>query len=166
MNNIKNDLKNGLSIQEVCEKYSISFNELFKKLKHGQPKIKDKQGFCVSENVYQFGRRYTIQKVLGYKVIQFGSYMDLDEAITVRNELASKNWEADPMDYLGDKHIHQIYNQFRISKSKGRGKTIHFGNYHTLEDARKVRDCMVKLNWDKDYLELVLKRLGVEKIGN
>ena len=158
---IQKDLQKGLTIGEVCEKYKISFEELFARLKN-PPKQKAPTLKCIC----QVGTRYLIQKNIDGKINRYGSYMSLKEAIQVKNELDELNWEANPQDYNGDMYIHKHAGKYTVNKSNGRNKTIYFGKYHTLEDARRVRDCLVKVNWDKTYLKLILKKLGVEKIGD
>ena len=162
MNEIEQALRNGLTIDEVCEKYKVSFKDLFK--------ICNKKKITpfnqVSDYVYRFGTRYIIQKSIDNRQTKFGSWIKLEEALKIRDELKEKNWEVDPLDYLGDKYISMRDNHYKITKSFGRFNTKSYGTYRTLDDARKVRDCLARLDWDKDYLDLILKRLGVERLGN
>ena len=157
---IRHDLKNGLSINEVCEKYNLTFKELYAQLKH---KPKDKESCDNEKHIYLVRTRYFILKG-GDSTKNYGSYFNLEEAIRVRDELVSQEWNVDPNDYLGDKYISIKDKNFKISKSWGKHKTVVYGEYRSLEDARKVRDALVVFDWDKDYLPLILKRLGVERV--
>lgn len=164
MNEIIQDLRNGATIHDTCKKYNIQFKDLFKLL-YGHPQQQYKPKCEVSNNIYKQNHRYTIKKRINNEIIQFGTYFNLNEAIENRNRLEKLNWQADPMDYLGDMFLSRRGKRYVIQKESSRSKTLYYGLYHTLEDARKVRDCLVKLNWDKDYLPLILRRLGVERIG-
>ena len=162
MNEIKTELRNGMTINKVCKKYRITFAELFKIL--NKPEYTHYQN-QISKYVYKVGNRYIIQKSVANRQTKFGSWIKLEEALKIRDELEEKNWEVDPLDYLGDKYISMKDNHYKITKSFGRF-TKSYGTYRTLDDARKVRDCLARLDWDKDYLDLILKRLGVERLGN
>ena len=54
-------------------------------------------------------------------------------------------------------------NNWRVSKFVD-GVNIYFGSYYSKEDAIKVRDELIKYNWDKDKLNEILLRLGVKKV--
>ena len=157
---IRHDLKNGLSISEVCEKYNLTFKELYAELKH---KPQDKEDCDNEKHIYLIRTRYFILKGGDYTK-NYGSYFSLEEAIRVRDELVSLEWNVDSNDYLGDKYITCKEKNFKISKSWGKHKTVVYGEYRSLEDARKVRDALVVFDWDKDYLPLILKRLGVVRV--
>ena len=43
---------------------------------------------------------------------------------------------------------------------------MYFGNYETLEIARKVKKELIKVNWDKNQLNNIRKELGLKPMGN
>lgn len=45
-----------------------------------------------------------------------------------------------------------------------RRKTIYFGQYDTLETARKVKQKLIKCNWDKSQLNKIRKELGLKPL--
>ena len=58
---------------------------------------------------------------------------------------------------LGQGELKQPYitrngKQFQVKK-KTRGKTTHYGNYNTLEEAIRVRDFLLENNWKKSKLK-------------
>ena len=154
---IRQDLKAGLSIDEVCSKYDVNFYELCHTLKRVTPVFHDEKDF--SKYIYHKNGRYVVQRTTSDGVISYGSYFDFDEAVKVKNELVRKDWNVDPMDYLGDKWITNNCGGFAITKKDDTGKSVFYGRWKSLSFARKVRDCLVEFDWDKDYLPLILKRL-------
>ena len=160
---IQNDLKKGLSIDEVCTKYNLTFLEIFKLMdKTKKPRTEHQ---ALTRHIIKYCNRFIIVKTIDSKQIVFGSYYDLQEAIQTRDELVRKNWNVNRDEYLGDMYITLRKNRYVVTKNKKRGKTIFFGAYSTLRDARKVRDELVKANWNKNKLKSILEKTGVEKIG-
>lgn len=45
-----------------------------------------------------------------------------------------------------------------------RKNNVYFGNYETLEIARKVKKELIKVNWDKNQLNKIRKELGLKPI--
>lgn len=66
------------------------------------------------------------------------------------------------------KDFHDTY----ISILKGRKgfiirkNNVYFGNYETLEIARKVKRKLIEANWDKSKLNDIRKELGLKPMGN
>ena len=105
---IQKDLKNGLSIQEVCTNYNLTFKELvniFRKDIHTN--VHKKRG----EMFYIYLFRYSNKELL------------------------------------------------IIQKNK-----MYFGLYSTLDDAIKVRDCLIKRGWNKKELDCICQKLGVTRL--
>ena len=87
--------------------------------------------------------------------------MNFTEACKVKEELKELNWDADPLDYLGDKYIGKAHDgKYTIMKKGENNFPVYYGRYKSLEFARTVRDCLVRFNWDKDYLPLILRSLN------
>ena len=162
---IREDLKR-LSIEETCKKYKITFQDLCKICSSSIKKGNHKQNNSFPKYINPVSARFEVMKCLDGKSVVFGHYMSLEEAIEVRDKLISLGWKANPLDYLGDKYITKTNQKYSITKTFGRNNTIHYGRYNSLEDARKVRDKLVKCNWEKSQLQQICRELGVEKVGD
>ena len=73
---------------------------------------------------------------------------------------------------LPRKKAHRDFNDTYISILKGRRgfiirkNNVYFGNYETLEIARKVKRKLIEANWDKSKLNDIRKELGLKPMGN
>ena len=105
---IQKDLKKGLSIQEVCTNYNLTFKELVNIFRKDIPTNVNKE-----------------------RVERFYIYPYRDS----NREL------------------------WTIQKNK-----IYFGLYSTLDDAIKVRDCLIKRGWNKKELDCICQKLGVKRL--
>lgn len=71
---------------------------------------------------------------------------------------------------LPRKKAHRDFNDTYISILKGRKgfiirkNNVYFGNYETLEIARKVKRKLIEANWDKNQLNKIRKELGIKPI--
>ena len=105
ISDIQNDFKNGLTINEVCNKYGLTFKELVSSHMRKKAEINPKK--CIR---YRNGG-FILQKTIN-------------------------------------------------------GKAIYFGFYDSLETAEKVKAMLIKYDWNKDYLPLIHKKLGVKEYGS
>ena len=105
---IRNDLKNGSTISEVCEKYHLTFKGLLKVFKQ------DFNSYTRPHNVggrrtSATGERYIYQKNAGNTFwIQkggqyYGYYKSLTDAVAVRNGLIINNWDKNELDTICQK---------------------------------------------------------------
>lgn len=73
---------------------------------------------------------------------------------------------------LPRKKAHKDFNDTYISILKGRKgfiirkNNVYFGNYETLEIARKVKRKLIEANWDKNQLNDIRKELGLKPMRN
>ena len=73
---------------------------------------------------------------------------------------------------LERKKAHKDFNDTYISILKGRKgfiirkNNVYFGNYETLEIARKVKRKLIEANWDKSKLNDIRKELGLKPMRN
>ena len=73
---------------------------------------------------------------------------------------------------LPRKKAHKDFNDTYISILKGRKgfiirkNNVYFGNYETLEIARKVKMKLIEANWDKNQLNDIRKELGLKPMRN
>jgi len=49
-------------------------------------------------------------------------------------------------------------------KRRVNGKTKYYGYYRCLEDAQRVRDRIIELDWKQSKVDSVCKELGIERI--
>lgn len=69
---------------------------------------------------------------------------------------------------LSRKKAHKDFHDTYISILKGRKgfiirkNNVYFGNYETLETARKVKKELIKVNWDKNQLNKIRKELKIK----
>ena len=73
---------------------------------------------------------------------------------------------------LPRKKAQKDFNDTYISILKGRKgfiirkNNIYFGNYETLDLARKVKKKLIEANWDKNQLNNIRKELGLKPMRN
>lgn len=73
---------------------------------------------------------------------------------------------------LQRKKVHKDFNDTYISIRKDtkrfliRKNNVYFGNYETLEIARKVKMKLIEANWDKSKLNDIRKELGLKPMRN
>lgn len=105
---IRNDLKNGSTLDEVCNKYSLTFKELLEVFKsdfhsYSKPRKSKKKRTSSTgkKHIYERGsaRSYWIQKEGKY----YGHYKTLDDAVAVRNGLILNDWNKDELDTICQK---------------------------------------------------------------
>lgn len=71
---------------------------------------------------------------------------------------------------LPRKKAHRDFNDTYISILKGRKgfiirkNNVYFGNYETLEIARKVKRKLIEVKWDKSKLNEIRKELGLKPL--
>lgn len=151
-------LKKGKTINEVCYENKLSLNQLMRITRtRTTPKL--------PKNIIRRGKRYRIRRQTANKVEYYGSFITLEEAKNALDLLIKNNWNIEPCEYMGLLYIVQDKKGWKIQKFIN-GKLKHIKYFENLDDAIKVRDKLVKFDWDLDYLPLILKQVGVEKIGN
>ena len=62
-----------------------------------------------------------------------------------------------------DKYIQERDGKFYVRKYV-KGTTKLFGTYRSLEDARLVRDYLLKHGWKQKSVDSICKKLGVERV--
>lgn len=137
---VRTELKEGATIEETCCKYGLSFQELCEFLK--RPNFIPYRKIISDENyIYAVGQRYEVSKTVNGEKYTYGAYHNLDDAIKVRDELISLRWRVNPDDYIGDMFIYPRNAGWEVQKTI-KNKTIHFGFFYNLDDARLVRDAL------------------------
>lgn len=103
---IRNDLKNGSTINEVCNKYNLTFKELLKIFKsdfhsYSKPRAskRHKSSTGVKYVYKKKAQKYWIQKGSQF----YGYYKTLSDAVAVRNGLVLNDWNKDELDMICQK---------------------------------------------------------------
>ena len=153
------DLKNGKTINEVCYENKLSLDQLIRITRtRTTPKL--------PKYITRVGKRYRIiRKITANESKYYGAFSTLKEAKNALDLLIKNNWNLEPCEYMGLLYITQDKKGWKIQKFIN-GKLKHIKYFENLDDAIQVRDKLVKFDWDLDYLPLILKQVGVEKIGN
>lgn len=182
------DLKNGMSLEETCKKYSIQLKDIMDYLvSHNkkQTMVKNKKPRKnPNRNIYFKGTRWYLERrYKGYQGV-IATFRELEDAKTVRDELEKCNWDLSKLDNILKKNnIHALpkycvlvnknaYIQptgngtYLIKKGvktdKGVWRWVFYGTYNTLEDARKIRDGLIEYNWRKDQLWRIKRKYGIK----
>lgn len=157
MNNFKlqlqNELRSGESINSVCKKYRLTFAELIELVKTPTYNYSKNK---LPAHIYRKGRQYAIYKQINGKCVGFGEFESLKQAKKVVQQLIIHNWKLEPMTYLNMKYIVKLKHGYQIRKTfDGVQKTVV--SIDNENDAIKIRDLLVKYDWDLSYLPLILK---------
>lgn len=108
--------------------------------------------------------KFIIQQYKNYKLIHYGSYHTLDEAIKEKQAFEEHGWSPEYLEQVKnkrieeknnqpDRHIRKIGNKYRIVKTN-----VYYGTYNTKEEARQYRDKFKSHNWDKTYADTVIRK--------
>ena len=109
------------------------------------------------QDIYKEGNLFVIKKEIEGKMITFGSFDTLEEAIVERDELEEYGWPYLP-DELEEKPTEEEYGQF-ISKRDGkfvvsrviRGKEKIFGEFYSLDLAKDYKYKLIENAWDESF---------------
>lgn len=98
--------------------------------------------------------KFGITKTINGKKYYFGSYNSLEEALKVREYFIKHGWDINErFKFRKVKPYQHIMiseeGNYRVVK-RINNKLIHFGTFHTLEDAQHERDLLMKYDWDLD----------------
>ena len=105
------------------------------------------------EYIFKEGDKFIIKREIGGKLINFGSFNTLDEAISYHDELDNDGWPI-PKNQQ-DIPIKEEYGKY-ISKKDGkfivsrviRGKEKIFGKFDTLDEAKQFKVKLIDNAWD------------------
>ena len=154
---VRNDLRNGVTIDEVCRKYGLSFKELLSFLRVNSGISNDTRRDY--KHIRPKGARFEVFKSINGKQIVFGRFIHYFDAKTLRDKCVEEDWDLSLVTN-GDLYITLRNDRFYIER---KGKST-YGAYEYLEDARKVRDKLIECNWRKSDLDSICKILGVEQL--
>ena len=154
---IRKEMKNGKTLNEICEEHNVSLQDLFKALKKGNPgRSKNKM-----KHIHEQGNRYIIARHVGKGLVYYGSFESAEEAIQTRNRLIANDWNTTNIDCHGDMYIRGKGREYYILKSFKNRKNIRVLGLKTKEEARKVRDICMDCNWDMTLVRKKREELGI-----
>lgn len=101
-NEIQEDLRNGMSINDACAKYGLTFKELCEKMPKPytllQRKAKKPPRLTGERYIQKWFGCYHIRKSINKKTVSFGSYDTLEDAVLMRDYLMEHGWRKDLLD--------------------------------------------------------------------
>lgn len=107
----------------------------------------------VEEYIYEEDGQFVIKKEIKGKLITFGSFDDLDDAIEERDELEDYGWPYRPEEETIEeieKFIFKDEGRFYISK-KILDKEIIFGNFDSLDRAKSLKRKLIENAWNVNF---------------
>lgn len=159
---IRNDLKNGKSIDDVCKDYNISFKDLMELMSEPEYLRKKKM---LPEQIILKNHMYTICNIIKGKIVYFGSFRTLHQAKEVLKRLEESNWSLRPRQYLGMSYIYSRNTGYQVKKNYGNGHSWS-RVFENKEDAIFVRDELVLCDWDLSCLPEILEKMECEGSGD
>lgn len=103
----------------------------------------------VEEDIYEENGQFIIKKEINGKLITFGIFDKLDDAIAKRDELEDYGWPYIPEEEVieeVEKFIFEDNGRYYISK-KILDKEIIFGNFDSLEKAKVLKRKLIENSW-------------------
>ena len=107
----------------------------------------------VEEDIYEESGQYVIKKEINGKLITFGTFNSLDDAIEERDELEEYGWPYIPEEETiqeVEKYIFKEDDRFYISK-KILDKEIIFGNFDSLDRAKSLKRKLIDNAWHLNF---------------
>ncbi|MGI6448187.1 MAG: hypothetical protein ACOX01_06195 [Methanobrevibacter boviskoreani] len=109
--------------------------------------------------IVRIGSHYRISKMIDGKIIEFGYFDNIDEAIKVRNSLIKNKWDEKiineykskfKMNNNIHKHIHKNNRGFSVV-NRINGQLINFGTFNNLDEALDYRNYLEENDWFRNY---------------
>ena len=157
---IRDDLRNGKSIDDVCRDYNISFKNVVEMMK--EPEYVKKM---LPENIIMKNRMYSVCNVIDGEIVFFGRFRTLHQAKAVLEKLVASDWSLRPYEYLGMMHIYGHKGKWRLQKQFSNNSQWRM-TFENKEDAIFVRDELVLCDWDLSCLPEILEKVECEGSGS
>lgn len=107
----------------------------------------------IEEDIYEENGQFVIKKEIKGKLITFGTFDNLDEAIEERDELEEYGWpyrpEEDSIKEI-EKYIFEEEGRFFISK-RILDKEIRFGNFNSLDATKSLKRKLIENAWNLNF---------------
>ena len=98
---------------------------------------------------------YHIKKRVDGKQTFYGSFKTLEEAKERKKFLLEQDWDLKYAKKQKKKHVNEKYitfnNPYYIVQKYINGKSKTYGHYKTLDEAVKVRDYYISVDWKKEF---------------
>lgn len=117
--------------------------------------------------IHKTGKKYGVFKSIKCKLVYFGVFNTIEDARQYRNFLMDHNWDIKyrlvnsqnhnvPQYIRKNKHTYSIHKYIE-------GKTVYFGTFDTLEEARKHRDFLINHHWDTKYVRWAPRKYNLPR---
>lgn len=170
------DLRAGMGLEEALVKHNTNLKCALgiSKQKVNRPPVR---------NIYRTDNGWKIIKNIDGKNIYFGKYTRLLDAQLVHEELIECNWDISKLNEIierldvsiaienvkGNKYIYKNNNgNWFVAKkftTKGKYSRIYCGCYEHLDDARIIRDELVKSDWNITLLPEIKRKHNIIDIN-
>ena len=167
------DLRAGMGLEEALIKHKTNLKEALAMPSCDKP--------LDEKYIYRVNGAWLLKKQVNGKMVVFGTYDFLSEAKIVRRELAKYNWNKLKLGKIldeqnitfstcntsnnGNKFIQRLASgNYSVQKKFKTGKkTVHVygGTYSSLEDARTIRDELIRCNWNDALLPKIKAETGI-----
>lgn len=182
LKSLQKDLKKGMTLEEGLKKHNMTLKDIFANPKQNPHPPSAHKG-TVRRN-HPFSEHYCVCKTIHGKLVTFGTYSNKEEAEIIREKLCLVKWDKNELDNIlketGIKRVLQSdrkikentyiypnkYGHFAISKSKKQNhvrKNICGGTYSSFEDAKIIRDELIKNDWDTSNLDEICEKHGIKR---
>ena len=106
----QNDLQNGLSIEECCNKHHVTLEYAFKVIhkwqidkNKKQKRTRKQEKYPTVESNIQRNHGYMVRKTINGKQQYFGRYPTLETARTVRDYLEENGWNKENLQKIKER---------------------------------------------------------------
>lgn len=176
---LQKDLRDGMSIEEGLKKHNMTLKEIFNQNQHKKRALTPSSHKGSIRKTRRNPPHYGVCKMIRGKLHWYGVYHTKEEAEIIRERLHQVNWDKNELDNIlketGIKRAKQnerkvgkntyIYDNghghYSVAKSmniNGKRKAVLCGTYTTIDEARIIRDEMLKNNWDNTNLDELCKK--------
>ena len=109
------------------------------------------KGIPGTKHIHYHSGRYRVRKIIRYKQIIYGTFKTLQEAINHRDYCIKNRWSTNCIQENINKYICKRPKGYEVNYMVN-GVQEYQGLYHTIEEAREVKDLLVKYNGDWDRI--------------
>ena len=101
---IRQDLLNGMSIEDVCHKHETNLHDLFNTFHGYQRKRTNQKNASIRKSpehhIFIRNNTYAVRKSIKGKQRMFGTYNSLEDAIMIRDTLEAEGWKQRSVDSI------------------------------------------------------------------
>lgn len=153
------NIENACNLRDLLIKNDWDDSRIPKKYFSDHSNSRGKYG----KNILFVNNYYKVYKTINGKKSFFGSFKDKNNAIVLRDLLVENGWVKSgiPKEYFSDhsssnegkygKYILFANGYFRVNKQID-GKNRVFGSFENVDNAHRLRDLLIKNDWDKSHI--------------